>query len=285
MRTDPDVQYVVAAFDLALPKMSLSGKSGELLGRGTGSSLEFHEYREYTPGDDIRHLDWQAFARTDQLMVRLFRNEVSPNIEVVLDTSCSMNTGRGAKSLVAKQLAAAMMLLAAKLGGRPRLLLLGDDWPVQQLRLEDLESLQTLTFESLRSMSETLQVHSLPARQQSVRIVISDFLFPHDADALVNQLTAGASGAWFVQLLTDWEAAPTAIGGRHLVDVETGWELDLMVDEAAVAGYAERMTRMQHGLQMAGRRRMAGLVTATVDSGLRQACRTQLVRNGLLTAH
>ena len=39
-----------------------AGRSGELLGRGTGSSLEFQEYREYLPGDDIRHVDWANAA-------------------------------------------------------------------------------------------------------------------------------------------------------------------------------------------------------------------------------
>lgn len=285
MRTDPDVQYVVAAFDLGLPNMSLTGKSGELLGRATGSSLEFHEYREYTPGDDIRHLDWQAYARTDQLMVRLFRNEVSPNVEVILDTSTSMNTGSGKKSLVARQLAASIMLLAAKLGGRPRLLLLGDEWPVAEIALDELQQLETLEFESLRSMAETLSAQPVPARRHAVRLIISDFLFPHDADPLVSKLTEGASGAWMIQLLTGWEASPTAVGGRHLIDVESGWELDLILDEPAVEAYLDRMKRLQHGLQNAGRRRNAQLVTATVDGGLQRACRAELVRSGLLKTH
>lgn len=57
MRFDPEVQQAAARYQLGLPRMPVSGRSGELLGRGTGSSLEFQEYREYQIGDDIRHLD------------------------------------------------------------------------------------------------------------------------------------------------------------------------------------------------------------------------------------
>ena len=56
-------------------------------------------------GDDIRHLDWATYARTDQLMVRLYREEISPRTQVFVDTSRSMNTGEQAKPLVTRQLA------------------------------------------------------------------------------------------------------------------------------------------------------------------------------------
>ena len=72
--------------------MPVAGRTGELLGRGTGSSLEFQEYREYVPGDDIRHVDWAAFARSDALMVRLYREEISPRTEILFDASTSMIT-------------------------------------------------------------------------------------------------------------------------------------------------------------------------------------------------
>ena len=64
--------------------------SGERLGAGTGSSLEFQDYRPYAPGDDLRHVDWAAYARSEVLAVRLYREEVAPRIDLVLDISRSM---------------------------------------------------------------------------------------------------------------------------------------------------------------------------------------------------
>src|SRR5690606_18839680 len=127
MRNDPEVRRVVDTYGLGLPRTPASGRTGELLGRGTGSSLEFQEYREYLPGDDIRHVDWGAYARSDQLMVRLYREEISPRTEILLDASRSMNTGDGAKARVAKQLSAMFALLAGRLGAKPKVMLLGDD--------------------------------------------------------------------------------------------------------------------------------------------------------------
>ncbi|MHC4880644.1 MAG: DUF58 domain-containing protein, partial [Planctomycetota bacterium] len=62
MRDDPEIQRILAEYTLGVPRQTAAGRSGELLGRGTGTSLEFQEYREYLPGDDIRHLDWAAYA-------------------------------------------------------------------------------------------------------------------------------------------------------------------------------------------------------------------------------
>ena len=79
-----------ASFRLAMPRTPIGGRVGERLGSGTGSSLEFQDYRPYSPGDDLRHVDWAAYARSELLAVRLYREEVAPRIDLVLDVSRSM---------------------------------------------------------------------------------------------------------------------------------------------------------------------------------------------------
>ncbi len=86
----PEVHRVAAAFRLAMPRTPVGGRLGERLGSGTGSSLEFQDYRQYTMGDDLRHVDWSAYARSEVLTVRLYREEVAPRIDLVLDVSRSM---------------------------------------------------------------------------------------------------------------------------------------------------------------------------------------------------
>src|SRR5262245_51309668 len=195
MLTDPEVQRAADLYQLGLPRAPAAGRSGELLGRGTGSSLEFQEYREYVPGDDIRHLDWAAYARTDMLMVRLFREEISPRTEVLLDASRSMTTGGGMKERVTRQLAALFALLSARLGGRPAVVPLVDG-PAQPLAVDGLDRLATLPFVGRATLSELLAENRLSLKRQAVRIVISDFLFPHDPAALVRRLAGDASALW-----------------------------------------------------------------------------------------
>ena len=83
---------LAAAGRLRLPLRSRvwKGQAGEFQGAGVGSSLDFQDHRTYVPGDDPRHINWQAYARTGQYTMKLYREEVRPVVDVVLDASESM---------------------------------------------------------------------------------------------------------------------------------------------------------------------------------------------------
>ena len=66
------------------------GQAGEFAGAGVGSSLDFQDHRAYVPGDDPRHINWQAYARTGQYTMKLFREEVRPVVDILRDVSESM---------------------------------------------------------------------------------------------------------------------------------------------------------------------------------------------------
>ncbi len=281
MLNDPEVQRAVDTYQLGLPRAPAAGRSGELLGRGTGSSLEFQEYREYVPGDDIRHLDWGAYARSDTLMVRLFREEISPRTEILLDASRSMAAGSEMKPRVARQLAAVFALLSGRLGGRPAVVPLADG-PAIPLGLDGLERLGTLPFAGRTTLAALLDDHCVPMKRQAVRIVISDFLFPHDPASLVRRLAADASALWLVQVLSAWEASPTPHGGRRLIDVETSAETDLVLDRRAIESYLEKLSALQQELLRNCRRAHATFVALVADRGLPALCRDDLCASGLL---
>jgi uncharacterized protein (DUF58 family) len=276
VRHDPEVQRVVGTYQLGLPRMPVAGRSGELLGRGTGSSVEFQEYREYLPGDDIRHLDWAAYARSDALMVRLYREEISPRTEILLDASKSMTTGDGVKERVAKQLATVFAQLCGYLGGRPTLIPANNERPLRPMGLESLDGLAAFPCDGVATLTELLAESAIPLKPQAVRIVISDFLFPHDPDPLLRRLAAGASALWIVQLITAWEADPSELGGRRVIDIEGGGQTDMLVNRKAIAAYKERLLRLQEGLSRACRRVHARYVLLIADRGLEALCREEL---------
>src|SRR6266705_2393435 len=58
-----------------------------------GFSQEFAEYRAYTPGDDLRHVDWNVFARTERMYLKRYRGETNTQLLILLDTSASMAFG------------------------------------------------------------------------------------------------------------------------------------------------------------------------------------------------
>lgn len=65
-------------FSLPLNDRNWRGNPGDYAGIGVGSSLDFQDHRNYLPGDDPRHINWQAFARTGDYTLKLYREEVRP---------------------------------------------------------------------------------------------------------------------------------------------------------------------------------------------------------------
>lgn len=224
----PECRSACAAFGLALPRGVLSGRAGERLGRGTGSSLEFMDFRDYTPGDDLRHVDWRTYARTDQLKVRLFREEVSPNLDIIVDLSASMGvTERKAQAL--RDLVEAAAFWATRLGGQPRRLACGGH------RFEDGDEVP---------LSGPADGDLLPwtgLRPRGLRLLISDFLHPGDPAPMVRKLAAGAAHLYAVQLLDPWEWQPAREGVVTLMDCETTDRLDLELDTRTIDAYRQRL--------------------------------------------
>src|SRR5437773_5559164 len=92
-------------YAFSLPRL-LRGQAGVAVGQKAGSSLEFRDYRDYQPGDDLRHVDWNAFARSDVLTVKLFREEVTPHLDLLVDDSRSMALEGSAKARATRGLGA-----------------------------------------------------------------------------------------------------------------------------------------------------------------------------------
>lgn len=249
---------------------------GSRLGRGPGASLEFHDHRPYAPGDDLRHLDWSAYARSGQLVIRRHRKEVSPRLEVLLDASASMAVD-AAKAALATAIAALLCTLSERDGGRPRLWACGAT--AQALAPEWRGRLAGLACAG----SAGLLAQPMPVLAAGgERVLVSDGLCPDGAAAVVRRFGSDAGSLALVQVLTRAELDPGELGPVRLVDVEGG-EADLLADAGAVAGYRQRLSRLQESWQAALRGRGAGVITIAVEDGLDAAVR-RLVRAGLLSA-
>ena len=216
-----------------MPRTPLRGRAGERLGAGTGASLEFQDYRSYTPGDDLRHVDWAAYARSEVLAVRLYREEVAPRIDLVLDLSRSMAVTEQ-KLRAYGELSGLLACACASTVADSRVITTGAVLPQPLHVPEHIE--RVLACDTAVS---ALEEGHLPFRRRSVRIVVSDFLFPHDADALVSRLARDSAWLAIVQLTLAEEAEPAIAGGRRLIDVEGRGELDLVIDDAAVRDYRD----------------------------------------------
>jgi uncharacterized protein (DUF58 family) len=243
-----------------MPRTPIHGRIGERLGSGTGSSLEFQDYRPYTPGDDLRHVDWAAYARSDVLAVRLYREEVAPRVDLILDISRSMAV-TAQKLRAFGELSGLLACACASTVAESRIITTSAAQPGPLRVPEDIE--RYLVCEaSLSALEET----HLPLRRRSLRVVVSDFLFPHDPDVLISRLARDGASLAIVQLVLREEAEPSAGGGFRLMDVEGRGELDLVLDDAAIQDYRARFSRLRLGLATASRRvgaRFAQVIAGT----------------------
>jgi uncharacterized protein (DUF58 family) len=89
-----------------------SGATGERVARRRGGSAEFQEHRPYAPGDDLRRIDWLAFARSGSPVIKTFRAEEDVAVRLLLDASGSLDFGNPKKMEVSRRIAAALAYLA-----------------------------------------------------------------------------------------------------------------------------------------------------------------------------
>ena len=245
----------------------MRGRVGERLGAGTGSSLEFQDHRPYVPGDDLRHVDWRAFARSEVLSVRLYREEIAPRIDLVIDRSRSM-TATDLKHRAYGELVALLASAATSMSADTRLVTSAAAPPIPLHRPNEVER-----FLDCDAPNGAVEEPRLNLRRQSMRVVVSDFLFPHDPDTIVGRLARDGASLAIIQLTTRDEAEPDVEGGRRLVDVEGRGELDVTIDARTVAEYRARFNRLRQGLSRAARRTGATFVHLMAGATPRQVAR------------
>lgn len=253
------------------------GQAGDLLGRGTGSSMEFHDRRRYEAGDDVRHIDWRVLARTDELFVRVHREEVVPRLDLFLDLSRSMGTAPAKAQRLADL--AGFFALAGRAGGQDvRIVALENR--AQRLPTDRLLG-EGLQVQGERPLPDLLPEALAQARPQSTRILISDFLVPMDPADLVRKLAQGGGRIILLQVLSQDDADPEQGGALRLVDCESGAVRDVVVDRSAVKRYLDRLERLEAGLSEETRRLGGTFETMRADQPLDGGL-TRLVHSGLL---
>lgn len=276
-RPSPEARRLGALHRLALLGDPQRGRIGERIARGTGSSLEFQDRRAYQAGDDVRHVDWRALARTDQVLVRQHREEVLPRVEIVADPSRSMAV-EPAKADLAVDLAA-ILAGAARGAGFQSVVALAGDRP----EIVDAERFEAagVEFESRTAWPPALAAALATLRSGSMRVLVSDFLFAHDARELVRPLAARGGGLALVQVLGTGDARPEAGSALRLVDAESDAAHDLVLDRRTVERYLERLARLTDGLEEECRRAGARFVRVEAGTPLDAAARS-LARAGIL---
>ena len=108
---DPEFLHKLEQLELVSRRIFVGRMKGERKSKRRGSSVEFAEHRNYTVGDDLRHIDWNVYGRLDKLFLKLFLEEEDLHVYTLLDTSLSMDFGTPTKLRYGKQVAAALAFI------------------------------------------------------------------------------------------------------------------------------------------------------------------------------
>jgi len=236
------IEALAQKYSLLLPERQKASLIGELSGKRAGSSIEYQDRKDYVLGDDIRHIDWRAYARTDRLTIKLYREEICPTIDIIVDTSLSMSV-TPEKSLRRTELAYLFYLLSLKIHAVTALYNLGEN--LQRF----MNPLDLLSSKDTRQDTPLPILQCSPfVRRGGVKIMISDFLFPFSPAELIATFSA-ADCLILVQVLTAFEDDPGQGEFTRLVDAENRKFLDVVLNRATVEGYKKRLNNLRSELE------------------------------------
>ena len=209
-----------------------------------GASIEFKDFREYSPGDDPRSVDWMAYARLGEIFVKLFRQEEELDLWVLLDRSGSMDFGQPNKLDHARRIAAALAYIGmsnmdsasvlpfdAQL--RPGLERMRGKGGVLRL----LRFLDDLTLGGPTDFEKTAQMFMARVRRPGIVVVVSDFYGLQNARAGLDRLRFMKHQMHVVQVVSPWERDPPLRGELRLVDSETGATQNLTITDSLLRRY------------------------------------------------
>lgn len=207
---------------------------GERRSRARGHSVEFADYRDYVPGDDLRYLDWNLYGRLDRLYIKLYEEERELPVWIFLDGSESMNFGEPSKFHFARTVAAAVGYVALCSQDRVSVSVFPADQQLLPLyhALQNvrgrhtaarfLEHMAQLQAGGRSQLSAVLRRAAIQIRLPGMALVISDFLAPDGWQDGLRALLGRRMDLTVIHVLSPEEERPTLAGDLRLVDSETG---------------------------------------------------------------
>ncbi|WP_169976410.1 DUF58 domain-containing protein [Tautonia rosea] len=245
---DPEFLTKLEQLELISRKIFVGRMKGERRSKRRGSSVEFADHRNYSVGDDLRHIDWNVYGRLDKLFLKLFLEEEDLHFYTLVDTSLSMDFGEPTKLHYAKQVAAALSFIGlvnhdrivvdsfssvlepglSSVRGRSQM------WRVVQY----LDQLQAHGSSDLTAATRSFAIKH-PGK--GIVVVISDFMDKRGYEDALRYLLARDMDIYVVQVLSREEVEPELTGDLRLVDCEDDDEAEITVSAPLLKRYKETL--------------------------------------------
>ncbi len=243
-------------------------------GQRSGSGVEFAEHRDYQPGDELRDIDWNVYARHGELLLKRFQEEEDLHVYFLLDCSQSMSCGAPNKFDYARRLLAALAYIALDdldcVGVTTFSNDLKSDFPTTRGKqrihtilgfLENLETLAGVTTD----LQQSVRTFSNRRQRRGLVVMLSDLYDPSGFERAIDLLRYERYEPYLIQVFDRNEASPPLRGEYELRDIETNRTQTVSVSGQQRRAYVQRYKAFQNAIVSYCRKHQLGSVLAPTD--------------------
>ncbi len=262
-------------------KAFLGSRQGAHYSPKRGHGIEFSDFRQYQPGDDLRHIDWNLVARSERFYIKRFREEQDLLVHLILDNSASMFNPGAAKWNRVVELALAIGYLSSMQQDRLQLAVpghfIGKKYSGKNLVYKLADDLNLVRSNPTVTFDADLKLSFTATNFPGVAYYISDFLDdPEKIKANFQTLLARNLDLRVIQVLTPEEKLPQ-IGTKMIaIDSETGQEVPLEVTASSLVEYQKAFNAHQKDWQEYAYQRQIAWYSCDTSEKLADICRSVL---------
>lgn len=263
---------------------------GERITKRRGESVEFADYRNYVVGDDLRFLDWNIFARLDQLFLKLFLQEEDLHVSLLIDGSRSMNWGEPDKWLYARRIAAAVAYIGLVNFDRVSLYVYADGLRSEltavrgrRWMVKVIEFLTGLNADGVSHLARSGKEFAIRHPQPGIVLVLSDFFDKGGYEGGLRYLLGRNYDLYLLQILSPEEIDPPLAGDLRLTDVEDQDVAEVTVSRALLNRYQQNLRAYCEGLREYSTRRGIHYLFTDTRTPFDQIVLTYFRQRGLIT--
>ncbi|MCA9121047.1 MAG: DUF58 domain-containing protein [Planctomycetaceae bacterium] len=285
----PQLLTQLERLELVSRKIFRGRLKGERRSKRKGQSVEFADFRNYVPGDDIRFIDWNLYARLDKLFLKLFLEEEDLHFYALIDTSTSMDFGDPTKLQYAKQLAAALGFIGLCRADRVKIEAMGasrsNPGPVLRGRSSMwrmLDYLNAIQPGDNTPLAQGVKDFCLRNSGQGILVLITDLMDKSGYESALRFLLAQNIDVYVVHVLSQAEIEPDVTGDLRLVDCEDDDVAEITVSRPLLNRYKQTLATFIEGAkEFCTRRGMSYIMTST-EMPVEQLVASYLRQRGLV---
>jgi uncharacterized protein (DUF58 family) len=267
----PQLLAQLERLELVSRKVFRGRMKGERKSKRKGQSVEFADFRQYVPGDDLRFIDWNLFARMERLYLKLFLEEEDLHFYALIDASTSMDFGEPTKLQFAKQLAASLGFIGLCRADRVKIESLGTSSrkPGPTLRgraslWRMMEYLEGIEPGENVPLAEGVRSFCLRNSGKGILVLITDLMDKEGYEKALRFLVAQQMDVYVLHVLCPEELNPDIKGDLKLIDCEDEDIAEVTVSRPLLDKYKRTLASFLDGArEFCTRRGMSYLMTST----------------------